>query len=451
MVSAVKKRRVSKKNKKAWRKHTDVADVDEFLDEKRLEERLGTPFTERHNNELFSIDKELKKPTKAQFQTKRQRRQQLKPLKCFEILTPQSKVQDPVIKRNRVKTPEERKSALVKRIEAKRKLLGIVKAKDIIAQRNRTAHQTWRESRPKRGEFNSDLWEVEDGKLEGNNFGELEDWMLPSTIAHNVKNTGRFKKKAPNSVVKKPFIIAAVEIPHPGMSYNPSFVAHQDLLQKVADTELKVLKEEKHLERVTTRMFSKVTPNKKESSWLTEMSEGLPTQLEPEVKEERLSDDDEYRAINPPAKNKKKTLKQRRKIREAKKDELKRKHVDKVEKKKASDIYKLRFLNQQLSKQESKLEVIRNKRERKEKARLLQPKHLSKVRFQPLDLEFNLRQELKGNLRNVKPQGNLLKSRLNSLQSRNVIEPGKLHFKKKGKVKKFEKSTHKMGWEPKGY
>nr|CAD7397222.1 unnamed protein product [Timema poppensis] len=280
MVSAVKKRRVSKKNKKAWRKHTDVADVDEFLDEKRLEERLGTPFTERHNNELFSIDKELKKTTKAQFQTKRQRRQQLKPLKCFEILTPQSKVQDPVIKRttvskvlllacvgrNRVKTPEERKSALVKRIEAKRKLLGIVKAKDIVAQRNRTAQQTWRESRPKRGEFNSDLWEVEDGKLEGNNFGELEDWMLPSTIAHNVKNTGRFKKKAPNSVVKKPFIIAAVEIPHPGMSYNPSFVAHQDLLQKVADTELKVLKEEKHLERVTTRMFSKVTPNKKEVS-----------------------------------------------------------------------------------------------------------------------------------------------------------------------------------------
>nr|CAD7426749.1 unnamed protein product [Timema monikensis] len=215
MVSSVKKRRVSKKNKKAWRKHTDVADVDEFLDEKRLEERLGTPFTERHNNELFSIDKELKKTTKAQFQTKRQRRQQLKPLKCFEILTPQSKVQDPVIKRNRVKTPEERKSALVKSIEAKRKLLGIVKAKDIVAQRNRTAQQTWRESRPKRGEFKSDLWEAEDGKLEGNNFGELEDWLLPSTIVHTVKNTGRFKKKAPNSVVKKPFIIAAVEIPHP--------------------------------------------------------------------------------------------------------------------------------------------------------------------------------------------------------------------------------------------
>ena len=39
--SGRKKKRVSKKNKKAWRKHTDTKDVDSFLDDKRLEERLG--------------------------------------------------------------------------------------------------------------------------------------------------------------------------------------------------------------------------------------------------------------------------------------------------------------------------------------------------------------------------------------------------------------------------
>lgn len=36
-----KKKRVSKKNKSSWRKHVDVKDVDEFLEEQRLEERLG--------------------------------------------------------------------------------------------------------------------------------------------------------------------------------------------------------------------------------------------------------------------------------------------------------------------------------------------------------------------------------------------------------------------------
>jgi nucleolar protein 53 len=37
----MKKKRVSKKNKKSWRKYTDTKDVDSFLDDRRLEERLG--------------------------------------------------------------------------------------------------------------------------------------------------------------------------------------------------------------------------------------------------------------------------------------------------------------------------------------------------------------------------------------------------------------------------
>lgn len=40
-ILTVKKKRVSKRNKKAWRKHTDIKDVDNFLDDQRLEERLG--------------------------------------------------------------------------------------------------------------------------------------------------------------------------------------------------------------------------------------------------------------------------------------------------------------------------------------------------------------------------------------------------------------------------
>lgn len=36
-----KKKRVSKKNKSSWRKHIDTKDVDDFLEEQRLEQRLG--------------------------------------------------------------------------------------------------------------------------------------------------------------------------------------------------------------------------------------------------------------------------------------------------------------------------------------------------------------------------------------------------------------------------
>lgn len=41
MTIVKKKKRVSKKSKTAWRKHCDIADVEEFLEDQRLEERLG--------------------------------------------------------------------------------------------------------------------------------------------------------------------------------------------------------------------------------------------------------------------------------------------------------------------------------------------------------------------------------------------------------------------------
>jgi len=36
-----KRKRVSKKTKKTWRKHSDIKDVENFLDDVRLQERTG--------------------------------------------------------------------------------------------------------------------------------------------------------------------------------------------------------------------------------------------------------------------------------------------------------------------------------------------------------------------------------------------------------------------------
>lgn len=40
-VQRTKKKRVSKKNKKNWRKHADVKDVEEYLEGRRREEIFG--------------------------------------------------------------------------------------------------------------------------------------------------------------------------------------------------------------------------------------------------------------------------------------------------------------------------------------------------------------------------------------------------------------------------
>ena len=63
------------------------------------------------------------------------------------------------IYRNRVRTPEERKHSVVKKIEAKRKEQGILKHKEIVAQKNRRIAKEKKLQKPKIGEFQCDLWE----------------------------------------------------------------------------------------------------------------------------------------------------------------------------------------------------------------------------------------------------------------------------------------------------
>lgn len=137
-MAPVKKKRVSKKTKKSWRKNIDVKDVDDFFEDLRLEERLGYKHKDKKDEDLFEIDvkgstntqkpagkiKYNLKQTPASRQSLRVREKTTP--KCFEILEKRSAVADPLIKRNRVKTPEERRRPLVKKILQQRAENGIL-------------------------------------------------------------------------------------------------------------------------------------------------------------------------------------------------------------------------------------------------------------------------------------------------------------------------------------
>jgi Nop53 (60S ribosomal biogenesis). len=72
------------------------------------------------------------------------------------------------------------------------------------------------------------------------------------------------------------------------------------------------------------------------------MSQGLPETCENKTKhdiQEESETDSEYRAINPPVKNVKKTLQKRRKMKAAKVEQLQQRER-RLEKKKLSDIYR---------------------------------------------------------------------------------------------------------------
>lgn len=131
------------------------------------------------------------------------------------------------------------------------------------------------------------------------------------------------------------------------MSYNPSLEDHQDLIKQVVDSEEKIIKEEKHLKRVTTQMFLKVTPEERDKRRLKEMRAGLDDDDDDENNEETHkpskestqpdhnttnqtvedSIEEPYKTINPPVENKKKSKQARRK-------ELQQKQLQKKQKEK---------------------------------------------------------------------------------------------------------------------
>ncbi len=131
-TSAPKRRKnASKKSKKSWRKNTDLDDVEEFLDDVRLEERLGGVFSQRKDEELFVIDSTNAEGVdeKKSLPDRLARRKRLaeKKLKCFQYLEVTGGVPDPKKGRNRRKLPEERKNPIVKKLEAKLEAKGFVK------------------------------------------------------------------------------------------------------------------------------------------------------------------------------------------------------------------------------------------------------------------------------------------------------------------------------------
>lgn len=175
------------------------------------------------------------------------------------------------------------------------------------------------------------------------------------------------------------------------------------------------------------------------------MAQGLPGT---EGKEEHTnnSDGDEYSAVNPPVKNKKKTAKQRRKQREQL--ELKKALLQaKSQKRKIADIYKLKFIEKQIEQNEKKTRLLQEKRKKAEEYKKKEAQRLGPLKFEEADVELITGEELSGNLRKLRTKGNLLADRFKSLQKRSILQPTVRHTVKRSKVKKYIKPDRKDDWQ----
>jgi len=254
--SKTKKRRVSKKTKKSWRKYVDIKDVDAFLEDKRLEERLGVPLSEYSNAQLFIVDNTAD-TVESGITSKRAARLALKAkeLRCFASLKPHTHVPDPISVRNRVRTKEERINFILRQCRTERKMKDILKLKEKESKNKVLAKATLGTNCSEKRDVTNDIWTGTTDLLPKT----VTEWMSTDSIRHTIKHLGVKKRKLPLLLLKKPSSLPAVENPHPGTSYNPSYADHQELLYEATQKELEFIKQQEHLDRVTTQMFKKAS------------------------------------------------------------------------------------------------------------------------------------------------------------------------------------------------
>ncbi|XP_071161944.1 ribosome biogenesis protein NOP53-like [Mytilus edulis] len=414
-----KKLRISKNKKKGWKK-TDITEVEEFLEDQRLQERTGGLVAEKKDEQLFIVDKAPEE--EPQIQRKRKKKD-ITNLKCHSHLQFDPRIKPARIAHNLRKPGVERRhERVVEKIKSGKKT-----ATEIQAQKqSRADRKLKREARRKEHRLfkkSYDLWGTENTE---------ED--LP------VKKQ---KFNPPKHHREKPTLVSNVEIPHPGASYNPAFDDYQALIEKAHNVEVKKARIEQKLYNALDAKFKKLDKAELEKTWLTEMSAGLAD--DDTVEENDIGDLDlDKISVNPPVqREKKKTKIQRNKEKKLKQQEKLQK-TDKAKKLRANEIFRLKSLKKEVKEKEKKVELKREARLKREAANKTKTRKIGKMKFEEPNLEIKLTGELEGSLRLLKPEGHLFEDRFKSLQKRSIIEPRvQARHTRKYKPKVFDKRSHR--------
>lgn len=262
----------------------------------------------KNDNELFHFESKPTKKVVPSVRLEKKLRAQ-KSAKCFISLENNSKIEDPISKRNRVKTPNERKHPLTKAKIQRNKEQGIIPPGQLESLRDRIrAGNKIASTKSKEIDFAKDIWADNIGK----EIPELESQWVSNTLKqYHLKNLGDDVIKVPKITHEKRSQVVAVENPTAGISYNPDINDLDALVNDAVEKEGKIIKREQKFNRSLKPLFQTITKGEAKRRRREELTQGFPMNSGDEVDND-LSDS-EYKALNPPVRNKKKDLKQRRK------------------------------------------------------------------------------------------------------------------------------------------
>ncbi|KAG0226513.1 ribosome biogenesis protein Nop53/GLTSCR2 [Mortierella sp. GBAus27b] len=451
-------RKGSRKGKKAWRKNVDITDVETNLEELRAEERTtGGKVHQQPNDALFVVD--IKGDGKVQKEIRKDR-----PLKMDEILAQRSKV--PAVGGRKLRTvsttstssssSSTKKNSKVSKAE-KAKLMGMIKRKAsnaLFAPVNNNKPPGPSDAVKAAGKY--DIWADDNDNQDQQQEEEEEERQQQQTEQQDsgmdidrdfVKDiVTKNPVKAPRSLrQKKKVAIPAVKEAHPGASYNPTMKDHQALLRLAHNEELRMEKTKEDLEAQLAypKELDQMVPFDDRTGGLLEDSDE-DDEDEEEEEEEEESDAQDDGAIKSKKQKGKKSVAERNRLARAA-EKAKEEAQIKRQKDLAKQTNRVKEIMKNVEKEEDEKEKKRLENEKKldekEKAGM---KRVGRFNVPKERIHVQLQEELSESLRQLKPEGNLIKDRFRSLVERNLIEPRvPVAKRRRYRLKTYEKHSYK--------
>jgi nucleolar protein 53 len=469
--------KLSRKKKRYWRRGTNFEEAEKDVATSDTQKRISSAIASQDSSELFAIDNSPFSKTRPRSMGVNGTLQ----LKCFSNLesdpliapakvSKSQKFKKPIKKRLRmrgklIKRPRHQQLEQVRRrsgtsSDTNQKVLASVEGEETVVESGNQGAAGSGNSGISNGIGMYDLWRETPTLLPDASKMDV-DCVSEETLRHLATRGSGRAIKPPKMFGAKPSVLDAVDVAHPGASYNPSLSDYRELLSMAAEDERVKLNAEQRIERQIS------LPRREDcatmSTYMAEMCEGLfvdddnndrdndghgrnRTESNAEGAEPSdSSDEDAYHPPNAPVSRDKKKSRQQRK-RELE-EQLRKAHVtaQKAEKQKLNDVFSIRRLMGEIE-EESAVSArrVENRIIRKLLRTTHGPGRLSKHRYTAPDKEILLPEELQGSLRLLKTEGNILEDRCKSLQKRNMLET-RIRQKRKRKYKKktYETRSHK--------
>ncbi|KAF8941466.1 ribosome biogenesis protein Nop53/GLTSCR2 [Dissophora ornata] len=444
-------RKTSRKGKKAWRKNVDIADVETNLDQLRAEERTtGGKVHQQTNDALFTLD------TAGDGKVKKELRKD-RPLKMDEILAERSKIPAVAGRKKAVSTStpitaSKKSDAKISKAE-KAKLLAMIKRKtsnSLFAPTTKPLGRSGMTDAVKAaGRF--DVWgsgSEEQKEAEASSSAQEEEESQDGEEQESVMEVDfvseivtKVPVKAPRSFKQKQKVaVPAVKEAHPGASYNPTMQDHQGLLRLAHNEELRIVQDR---ERVDAKLAYP-----KELDQMVAFDDQTGGLLEDSNDEDSEEEEEEEEGVEGSVKPKKqkgkKSVTERNRLARAAETAKKEAQI-KRNKELLKQTNKVKEIMQSVAEEEAETERKRleneKKKEEKEKAGM---KRVGRFNIPKERIHVQLQDELAESLRQLKPEGSLMKDRFQSFVERNLIEPRvPVAKRRRYRLKTYEKHSYK--------